>query len=156
MFHKQIGSNRPRQLHSNSKFLPTSNNERIINYTSQIFSFLLIRIFLNFVPTPTRPGQPLVFWVTMCTSGENRASLPVEVGWKEEEMEEEAGKEGWNTRRVPLPSWATRNPSFSSSTSNFVSSIGPLIVLLGNEHPSHNCIVMLFLFIMSQSAVVDS
>lgn len=136
MFHKQysapfqIGSNHPRQLRPKFLFLPTSNNEIIINYTSKIpFNSGISELRANPCQTANSSCE------LQCVLLENRGLL--KAGEKEKEMGEEAGKEDWNTRRVPLPSWATRNPSFSSSTSNFVSSIGPLIVLLGNEYTPH-------------------
>lgn len=92
MFHQQhsapfqIGSNHSRQSNPNS--WPTSNRI-IINYTSKIFPFpyaysrrgFSSRFLNRFVPTPAR-RQPLVSRVTMCTSRENRASLPVGAGEK--------------------------------------------------------------------------
>lgn len=152
MFHQQhsasfqIGSNHSRQLNPQIPGLP--GNRRIINYTSKIFPFPYLRERI------WGEVSPRDFWIVSCqplvaqTATTRLASYnvyfsrkPSQPAWRKTKEEE-----GWNTRRVPLPSWATSNPSFSSSsTSNFVSSIGPLIVfLLTKEH--RNCDVILIYY----------
>lgn len=156
MFHQQhsapfqIGSNHSRQSNPNS--WPTSNRI-IINYTSKIFPFpyaysrrgFSSRFLNRFVPTPAR-RQPLVSRVTMCTSRENRASLPVGAGEKRRRKKVGTRDECHSRREQSLF-------LFFFDQQFRLQYRSPLIVfLLTKEH--RNCIAMLSLFIMSQSAVV--
>lgn len=111
-------------------------------------------------PLPRRPTTRLASYIVYNFSRKSSRGSMSRLAKKGRKWRKKQGKEGWNTRRVPLPSWVTRNPSFSSSTNNFVSSIGPLIVLLANTPsslPPHVIALRCYSYLLwVRVAVVDS